>query len=444
MNKPNESCYTLYPRVALCGRDTEFAIRPVGRDAAFSDDTAYELILVPREYGMPGEDHLISEWMVFDVKNYPTFRMTPTDGSLFFNYSFSLEQEWTVCVRIEGDKREILSFPIYAVKEDLYLRTPYIGDCHVHSSRSDGHESPGVVAANYRKAGFDFMALTDHRRYWPSEEMCEQYKNAPIDIKLFHGEEVHDRTARVHIVNFGGRESINLKLKADEEALERRFADDGKRLKSELALPETLNPTEFAARKWIFEQIHACGGFAIFAHPCWKIQSHENNVSIDMTEAILKAGYYDAMEIVTGQALDENNLQTHIYHEMRTQGLQIPIVGDSDSHGTEPSDHFGEVKTMVLAPDCEFDSLCRSIRELYSVAVQYHTTGQAQMYGPLRLVRFCSFLFKYYLPHHNDLCFEEGLQMRAFLQGAPEAEDALARLSGRTKAYAELFYGRNT
>ena len=35
----------------------------------------------------------------------------------------------------------------------------------MHTFRSDGHQAPAIVAAEYRKNGYDFLALTDHRKY---------------------------------------------------------------------------------------------------------------------------------------------------------------------------------------------------------------------------------------------------------------------------------------
>ena len=40
----------------------------------------------------------------------------------------------------------------------------YRGNTHCHTTRSDGRRSPEEVIALYREAGYDFLALTDHRR----------------------------------------------------------------------------------------------------------------------------------------------------------------------------------------------------------------------------------------------------------------------------------------
>jgi predicted metal-dependent phosphoesterase TrpH len=62
---------------------------------------------------------------------------------------------------------------------------PLRGDFHVHSRHSDGKEEPAVVCANYRRDGFDFLAITDHRRYFPSLRAIEAYKNIPTGLKIY-------------------------------------------------------------------------------------------------------------------------------------------------------------------------------------------------------------------------------------------------------------------
>ena len=53
------------------------------------------------------------------------------------------------------------------------------------------------------------MAITDHKRYYPSLGLIEKFKNVPLDMKLYPGEEVHLPDTDVHIVNFAGDFSIN-------------------------------------------------------------------------------------------------------------------------------------------------------------------------------------------------------------------------------------------
>ena len=56
--------------------------------------------------------------------------------------------------------------------------------------------------------------ISDHERYYPSLRAIECYRDAPIEMTIVPGEEVHMPPVRgkrnaVHIVNFGGEFSVN-------------------------------------------------------------------------------------------------------------------------------------------------------------------------------------------------------------------------------------------
>ena len=36
------------------------------------------------------------------------------------------------------------------------------GNLHTHTTRSDGHKKPSEAVRLYQKAGYDFLAVTDH------------------------------------------------------------------------------------------------------------------------------------------------------------------------------------------------------------------------------------------------------------------------------------------
>jgi predicted metal-dependent phosphoesterase TrpH len=83
------------------------------------------------------------------------------------------------------------SFSVYSVNDDLLSRVPYKGDMHIHTYYSDGIESPAYVASSCRKIGLDFVAITDHGKYFPSIEAIDTFKDLDLDFKIFPGEEVH-------------------------------------------------------------------------------------------------------------------------------------------------------------------------------------------------------------------------------------------------------------
>lgn len=249
--------YFVFPSVVLAGRSTEIQILPRGAHAAFQDGVSYTVLLIPMEcFNVPYRlDRFSAE--------YDTLEVLPKQGVLRFTYAFEGEQEWSVAVfQTEAPEQRKL-FHIFAAEEDLYCRTPYRGDLHTHSCRSDGREAPAIVAANYRKAGFDFMALTDHHRYRPSLEAIDAFRELPLDFRLFPGEEVHVPGNYVHMVNFGGSFSVNELYEADPQ----KCWKEVEKLSETLNVPEYINPLEYAWRVWIVSHIRQSGGIAILAHP---------------------------------------------------------------------------------------------------------------------------------------------------------------------------------
>ena len=122
---------------------------------------------------------------------------------------------------------------------------------------------------------------------------------------------------------------------------------------------------------------------------------------------------------------------------MRERGLKIPIVGSSDSHGTDPAVLFGISRTVLFAKDTEFESIVEAIKGGYSTAVERPRGESNRVYGPYRLVKYVRFLLNYYFPGHDELCVEEGRLMREYALGDAEAADALRALHGRVARYRE-------
>ncbi|MCK9222076.1 MAG: CehA/McbA family metallohydrolase [Limnochordia bacterium] len=98
------------------------------------------------------------------------------------------------------------------------------GNIHCHSTRSDGAKEPEEVFAWYQQEGYDFIALTDHERFYPGG----QYENMLIIPGI---EEAY------HIVGLG-MESFPAKI-------------------------------DRSSRQEVIDAIIAWGGVAILAHPYW-------------------------------------------------------------------------------------------------------------------------------------------------------------------------------
>ena len=425
--------YEIYPKVMLAGRVTAVTIRPLGGHAAFSRDEEYEITVLPmKETLEPDEGHELLPYSKYAwVK--PTFG---DGGSLTFSFLFAREQEYYVRLYKKSDvkRKGGVQFRVYAVDADLYERRPYRGDLHLHSTWSDGKESPEIVMASYRKAGFDFTGLTDHMRLGASLAAIEAYRDAAADLCMCRGEEVHLPGNHVHIVNFAADESVQAYAESDMD----RFNAEVGEIAEGCDIPDGVSRFEYAACLWIFRQIKRAGGISIFPHPCWK--SNVYHVPEAMTDALFASGEFDAFELLGGVAPDDNNMQAAYYNEARIKGQNINVVGSSDSHGQINTDYFNWYKTVLFAKELTPEGIREAVKSGYSVAVEQYRDENARVHGPYRLVGFTLFLLSEYFPIHDEMCFEEGRQMKEYTLGEPSAAEILKLLSGRTRRYLEKMY----
>lgn len=379
--------------------------------------------------------------------------------SLTADVYFPCEQEYHLRVfRVAEQKEELVArLPLYALEADLLACRPWKGDLHMHSIRSDGQDTPQHVAAACRRIGFDFMALTDHRRFTPSLEAIDAFAPVPHDLVLLTGEEVHPPDNPVHIVHVGGPESINERFDSDEY---RRAIGERVAAADREELPADVDPAVYVSTCWTFEQIAAGGGLSIFCHPYWLDANAQHvqgyYISEPLTTRLLADLTFDALELLGGYHLyetDSNNLQLARYHEERAAGKIIPIVGVSDAHGCETGQLFGWFYTIVFSETAQFTDLKRAIKDCRSVAVEALPGEVARVHGPFRLVRYALFLLRAYFPRHDRLCRAEGDAMLAYIgeSAEPDAPDKagaarrLRQLSGQVSSLQQrLFAGRET
>ncbi len=420
--------YEVTPKILRAGRKTTVTIRPLGVPG-FEPDATYAIALLPfDESREPAYD-------------YDVIEVQPANGCLSFSHIFPGEQEHIVRVFKPGVERKPengwLNLRVYSLKDDLYARAPWRGDFHSHSTGSDGSEETEIVAANYRRAGFDFFAQTDHHNYVPSVKCAYYYADKPVDLHVMRGEEVHAPGNHVHIVNAGGKASVNEMFRHDPARYQREVGV----LLGELSIPAGVNAFEYAASVWVFRKIRAVGGLAIFAHPHWMADVY--HVPQALTDALFASGTFDAFELLGGHEVHSNNLQTAYYFEAREKGWRYPAVGSSDAHGTVGGAWFTWLSTLVFAEKNETPSILDAVREGYSVAVEQYPGEEYRVYGPYRLVKFARFLLAEYFPLHDDLCFEEGRLMRDMVLGDEGAQTILARLKGRVPMLIKKYYGKD-
>jgi len=424
-------CYDVYPKVVRADAEAQVTIRPLRESCRFDAAGTYEVTCVPTEdlpLGAPPGGAKVSA-------------VTVADGAMRITHRFAAEQEHVLIVdAVTGEARTPVGrFRVYSLQPDLHARWPYKGDIHLHSHHSDGRESPAHVAAACRRIGLDFMAVSDHRRYQPSLEAQAAFAEVPCDLRIYPGEEVHPPDNPTHIINFGGRFSVNELF----DPLEGHLAEVREVQEASPALPDGVDRYLYASCVWVFNKIRAAGGLGVFCHPYW-FTSHHYTPPGTLTSHLLREQPHDALELIGGfhrHEVDSNTLQVARYHEERSQGRKIPIVGVSDAHGCESGKLFGWYYTIVFSPSPGLPDLIGSIKDLYSVAVEAVPGETPRAYGPFRLVKYALFLMREVFPAHDDLCREESQLMFAHMAGDATAAERLGAVAGQTAAQLRHCWG---
>ncbi len=380
-------------------------------------DTKVTITLEPRvsNWRLPEGEYKFTHYPTnySSGEEYKNLEVIRKENRFYLEGFFEGEQEHVIYLEI-GNR--VLSFSVYSLKEDLLYRTPYKGDMHIHTYYSDGVESPSYVASSCRKIGLDFLAITDHRKYFPSIEAIETFRGLDLAFKLFPGEEVHPPNNPIHIVNFGGNFSINELFEKDSETYYREVKEIEEGLKGRISeIPEKY---QLASSIWCFNKIREGNGLGIFAHPFWRVRE-----GYYISERLLNLLYdtkpFDAIEIVGGYHLHElisDNLQIVSYYE-KSKGQTIPVVGVTDAHGCETGSLFGWYYTVVFSPSLELKDIIDSIKLGYSVGVEALPGREPRVYGSLRLVLFTQFLIREIFPTHDRICEEEGRAMMSYIMG---------------------------
>ncbi|MBC7363073.1 MAG: hypothetical protein H5U07_00845, partial [Candidatus Aminicenantes bacterium] len=430
----NDRYFLVSPRIVPA--DREFTIRIVARYETFpKPGYTYRVVYTP-----VGRYALQTGW-----KKAAAEPIVPKDNVFEITRYFEAEQEHIFRleeVSSEEKVREIGVFHVYSLKPDLFALRPYKGDFHLHSYRSDGQESPAYVAGACRRAGLDFIAITDHRWYGGSVEAKEFYKDLPVDLRIYPGEEVHPPDNPVHIVSFGARESITDLYGENDSSYRQEVQAIIARLGK---IPDYVDRFQYASSVWAAQKIRERGGLGIFAHPYWR-PGHANYISYALVDYLIENRVFDALELISGfgwpdlQGVDVNNLQLAKYMEAKSKGYRLPVVGISDSHSCENSDQFGRYYTIVFSPSLELQDLIKAIKDEASVAVETLAGQLPRVYGPFRLVNYAHFLLRHVLPLHDEMCFEEGRLMIEYAGGDQAVLERLRLLKGQVQKYYEMVW----
>ncbi|MBQ9784417.1 MAG: hypothetical protein IJW29_02845 [Clostridia bacterium] len=211
---------------------------------------------------------------------------------------------------------------------DLFGKTRYKVNLHMHTTLSDGHQSPVDAVHKYRDAGYDAVALTDHWFFGSGSE---------IDgMTILPGAEYNVRESDAsigvyHIVGIG--------------------------------MSRAPSVTKHMSAQELIDRIHEANGIAILAHPAW---------SLNTPEQIMKLRGVDATEIynTVSDAHHSRRADSSLIVDMiASQGRYYPLIAADDVHYYDGSDECRSW-IMVEADSESSADLMRGIRREKFYATQ--------------------------------------------------------------------------
>lgn len=164
------------------------------------------------------------------------------------------------------------------------------GNLHTHTNRSDGRVSPDESIAIYRADGYDFMAVTDH---WKAGE-----GEVRDGFLILSGAEYdfgrNPREGIFHIVGIG--------------------------CETEPDITRADNPQS------AIDKIHAHGGIANLAHPCW---------SMNTVDQVMPLEGIDFTEIYNSVSTLPRNCRPYsgdVVDKLATRGKILKLAATDDTH----------------------------------------------------------------------------------------------------------------
>lgn len=171
----------------------------------------------------------------------------------------------------------------------------YKGNLHMHTTRSDGRLAPLDAIRLYRKAGYDFLAVTDH---WKESRAIQDES-----FLLLSGCEYDTGDMReypvYHLIGAGMKKSTGLSR--------------------ELSRPPQK----------IIDAIREAGGIAILAHPAWSVNFPEECLKL---KNLAGAEIYNTVSGLFSNARPDSSAYIDIWAAM---GRMIPCFAGDDCHAYE-------------------------------------------------------------------------------------------------------------
>lgn len=234
----------------------------------------------------------------------------------------------------------------------------YRGNLHMHTTRSDGRVEPAAAVETYRRNGYDFIALTDHRR--PGVTIENGESRIPDDWDGVQGHVLTDlnsaRPDSVTAASVTAKDMLILSgVEWDTGGINSDLPGDvpcwhilGIGMTS-CVHGESLRIVRHPTPQYIVDTIHADGGIAILAHPCWSVM---DPASITKVHGFAAAEIYNA---VSENPWNGNRADSSVWFDLwaTNQHILMPAVAGDDAHSYsgDQCQSFTMVKAESLTRD---------------------------------------------------------------------------------------------
>lgn len=291
-----------------------------------------------------------------------------TEGDeIIVNVPLNGEHEHTLYIHHTDKKNPKKTFgwkhQIYSLKPDLFVLRPFKGNVHQHSKESDGLQSVEEHLLHARRAGFDFVSLTDHHKYEPSKKLVKAEEWFRTGLAVYLGEEMHNSFSSpiLHSISLGATGQVG----SNDPLYSKNAAALIPGYKKEFPEMNQLELQGCADAMVCYNKSRKLGGFIIYSHPYWKVRNRFHAPE-KYNEFMLNHSHYDAVELFNSASM-QPSLMISRWHEMALQGKNPPVVSVSDSHNVAGSD-YRENYTVIFSPDCTIDRFREAVLKRFCVA----------------------------------------------------------------------------
>lgn len=279
----------------MCNSEQVIAIRPKYQFVKFSGK--YLVSIYPR-YQFNYESERQGAY-------YESFEVCAWEDELKFKACFGAEEEYIIHIEPESEAGKTIQAvvtSVYALRADLYNKRVMKGDLHLHTSFSDGLESPDHRAMQAWKKGFDFIAITDHNGYHSSAYLINKMKKCPNNMVFIRGEEVHAAGCPVHILSLGASHAIAPQVTNIDESQQEILSALVEKYQG--VLDSSVDWGAFVSAMDVFNKIRAAGGISILCHIYWDavdgIAHKRMGAPEQLINALVEHRMFDAFEITSG------------------------------------------------------------------------------------------------------------------------------------------------